>query len=52
MTRDNIDSVIRALRRVNIQGSFFGFGKGGGAASGKRFATFTGRGYAVAEFDF
>jgi DNA-binding MarR family transcriptional regulator len=24
MTRDNIDSVIRALRRVNIQGSFFG----------------------------
>ena len=24
MTRDNIDSVLRALRRVNIQGSFFG----------------------------
>ena len=24
MTRDNVDSVIRALRRVNIQGSFFG----------------------------
>src|SRR5213075_2460836 len=24
MTRDNIDSVIRALRRVNLQGSFFG----------------------------
>ena len=24
MTRDNIDSVLRALRRVNLQGSFFG----------------------------
>src|SRR3954451_24462669 len=24
MNRDNIDSVLRALRRVNIQGSFFG----------------------------
>ena len=24
MTRDNIDSVLRALRRVNFQGSFFG----------------------------
>jgi DNA-binding MarR family transcriptional regulator len=24
MTRDNIDSVIRSLRRVNLQGSFFG----------------------------
>ena len=24
MNRDNIDNVLRALRRVNIQGSFFG----------------------------
>ena len=24
MNRDNIDSVLRSLRRVNIQGSFFG----------------------------
>ena len=24
MNRDNIDSVIRSLRRVNFQGSFFG----------------------------
>src|SRR5436309_6455297 len=36
---------------VIIQSSF-GFGKKGGAASGKRFTTFTSRGYAVAEFSF
>ncbi len=35
---------------VLIQSSF-GFG-GGGPPSGRRFATFTGRGYAVAEFSF
>src|SRR5205085_656101 len=35
---------------VLIQSSF-GFGKGGGT-SGKRFTTFTSRGYAVAEFSF
>ena len=36
---------------VIIQSSF-GFGKKGGAVSGKRFAAFTSRGYAVAEFSF